>query len=155
MTAYQHKGTCMDEYMSRVRIWGLTCPGSLEEVGRARRWAREVLGDSPHADDAALIVTELGANALLHTVSGDPAGSFHVSLALSEHVVCVSVTDAGGAKTVPMVEHPDDEDTHGRGLGMVAALAQRVETQGGEDGRTVTAYLFSSTAVDGLACLPL
>jgi anti-sigma regulatory factor (Ser/Thr protein kinase) len=143
----------MDEYTSRVRIWGLTCPGSLEEVGRARRWARELLADSPHADDAALIVTELGANALLHTVSGDPAGSFHVSLALSEHVVCVSVTDAGGAKTRPVVGHPGEDETHGRGLGMVAALAQRVETHGGDDGRTVSAYLFLSTAVDGAAWL--
>jgi anti-sigma regulatory factor (Ser/Thr protein kinase) len=125
----------------------------LEEVGRARRWARELLGDSPHADDAALIVTELGANALLHTLSGDPAGSFHVSLALSEHVVCVSVTDAGGAKTRPVVEHPGEDETHGRGLGMVAALAQRVETHGGEEGRTVSAYLFLSTAVDGAAWL--
>lgn len=144
----------MDEYTSRVRVWGLTCPGSLEEVGRARRWTRDILRGSPCADNAALIVTELGANALLHTVSGDPAGAFHISLALSDHVVCVSVTDAGGAKSVPMVTHPSDEDTHGRGLRMVAALAQRVETHGGEDGRTVTAYLYGSTRTDGSPWLP-
>lgn len=132
----------MDEYMSSVRIWGLTCPGFLEEVGRARRWTRDILGDSPYADDAALIVTELGANALLHTTSGDTAGTFHVSLALTDQLVSISVTDTGGTKTTPQVEHPTDEETHGRGLGMVTALAHRVETHGDHNGHTVTAHLF-------------
>ena len=131
----------MDEYTSRVRIWGFTCPGSPEEVGRARRWTRDVLRDSPCADDAELIVSELGANALLHTVSGDVTGTFHVSLALSDHVVSVSVTDSGGTKTAPQVEHAADEDTHGRGLAMVTALAHHVETHGDEHGHTVTAHL--------------
>jgi anti-sigma regulatory factor (Ser/Thr protein kinase) len=131
----------MDEYTSRVRVWGFTCPGSPEEVSRARRWTRDILHDSPCADDAELIVSELGANALLHTVSGDATGTFHISLALSDHVVSISVTDSGGVKTAPQVEHPSDEDTHGRGLGMVSALAHRVETHGDEQGHTVTAHL--------------
>lgn len=57
----------MHECMSKVRIWELSCPGFREEVSRARQCARGTLADSPHADDAALIVTELSINALLHS----------------------------------------------------------------------------------------
>lgn len=143
----------MHEYTSAVRVWGLTCPGLLEEVGRARRWTCDILRDSPCADDAALIVTELGANALLHTLSGDHAGAFHVSVALSERVVSISVTDSGGTKTTPQVEHPGDEATHGRGLALVNALAQLVETHGNPQGHTVTAYLVRTPSTVGpIAC---
>ena len=61
----------MDEYTSRTRVWGFTCPGSPEEVGRARRWTRDILRESSCADAAELIVSELGSNAVLHTASGD------------------------------------------------------------------------------------
>ncbi|MBO8202865.1 ATP-binding protein [Streptomyces smyrnaeus] len=128
----------MHEYMSDWRIWELTCPGLPEEVGRARRWTRDVLRDSPHADDAALIVSELGSNALLHSASGSPNGSFHVSLHRSPGTVVLSVTDTGGGETKPHVETPDEDDTHGRGLGLVAALANRVRVSGDDYGRTVT-----------------
>lgn len=155
---HQQKATCMDEYVSRVkpRVWGLSCPGSPEEVARARRWTRDVLRGSPCADDAELIVSELTANAVLHTSSGDgaagsaeaagggaagDAGTFHVSVAVSAAVVSISVTDSGGTKTAPTVEHPGADDIHGRGLAMVAALAHHVETRGDRHGRTVTAHL--------------
>lgn len=131
----------MDEYMSRVRVWGFGCPGAPEEVGRARRWTRDILRNSPCADDAELIVSELGANALLHTISGDPAGTFHITVAVSARVVSISVTDSGGTKTTPQIERPTTEDTHGRGLGMVNALAHHVETYGDQRGHTVTAHL--------------
>jgi len=131
----------MDEYMSRVRVWGLSCPGHPEEVGRARRWTRDILRDSPCVDDAELIVSELGSNALLHTASGDATSTFHISLALSDRVVSISVTDCGGTKTSPQAEQADNDDTHGRGLAMVNALAHQVETHGDHEGRTVTAHL--------------
>lgn len=143
MAAHQQKATCMDEYMSSVKVWGFTCPGSPEEVSRVRRWTCDILRGCARMDDAALIVTELGTNALLHTDSGEPTGTFHVTLALSGRVLSISVTDSGGAKTTPQVEHPDDEDTHGRGLAMVTALAHRIETRGDDHGHTVTAHLTS------------
>ena len=135
----------MDEYTSRTRVWGFTCPGSPEEVGRVRRWTRDILRESSCADVAELIVSELGSNAVLHTASGDAAGTFRVSLALSDHVVSISVTDAGGTKTAPQVEHPNDDDTHGRGLGMVSALAHHLESLGDHHGHTVTAHLHHCT----------
>ncbi|NSC22851.1 ATP-binding protein [Streptomyces albus subsp. chlorinus] len=128
----------MHEYMSDWRIWELTCPGLPEEVSRARRWTRDVLRDSPHADDAALIVSELGSNALLHSASGSTNGSFRVSLHRSPGTVVLAVTDTGGSTTKPHAETPDVDETHGRGLSLVTALASRVRVSGDDYGRTVT-----------------
>ncbi|MGW4200100.1 ATP-binding protein [Streptomyces sp. NPDC004726] len=146
----------MHEYTSKGRVWGLTCPGLPEEVGRARRWTRDILRGSPLADDAELIVSELSANAILHTASGRRApgdsaghGSFHLAVAVLARCVALSVTDAGTTDSVPTIGRPSDEAAHGRGLGIVNALAHRVEIRHGEHGRTVTAELFTSPTIGG------
>ena len=133
----------MHEYTSTARVWGLTCPGFPEEVSRARRWTRDILRGSPLADDAELIVSELSANAILHTASGTASGSFHLALAVSPQVIALSVTDAGGTGTSPKVEHQDQDAEHGRGLGMVTALAPRVVVHNSQAGHTLTAELFA------------
>ncbi|WP_405657858.1 ATP-binding protein [Streptomyces sp. RK9] len=138
----------MHEYTSTgstARVWGLTFPGLPEEVSRARRWTRDILGSSPLAEDAELIASELSANAILHTASGRLTGSFHLALAVSAQVIALSVTDGGSAGgTAPKVEHPDEEAVHGRGLGMVSALAHRVVVRNSDGAHTVTAELFTS-----------
>ncbi|MEU3887156.1 ATP-binding protein [Streptomyces sp. NPDC029041] len=139
----------MHEYTSTVRVWGLTCPGFLEEVSRARRWTRDILRGSPLADDAELIVSELSANAILHTASGTASGSFHLALAVSPQVVALSVTDAGGTSMSPKVEHQGQDAEHGRGLGMVTALAHRVVVHNSQAGHTITAELFASAQPGG------
>lgn len=139
----------MHEYTSTARVWGLTCPGFPEEVSRARRWTRDILAGSPLAEDAELIVSELGANAILHTASGRPAGSFHLALAVSAQVIALSLTDGGDAETAPKAKHPGEEATHGRGLGMVSALAHRVVVRNSEYGHTVTAELFTDSQPPG------
>ncbi|MGW2297637.1 ATP-binding protein [Streptomyces violaceorubidus] len=133
----------MHEYTSTARVWGLTCPGFPEEVSRARRWTRDILRGSPLAEDAELIVSELSANAILHTASGRDRGSFHLALAVSAQVVALSVTDEGGTGSAPKVEHQDQEAEHGRGLGMVSALAHRVIVHDSHGGYTITAELFT------------
>ncbi|WP_086798515.1 ATP-binding protein [Streptomyces caniscabiei] len=135
----------MHEYTSSARVWGLTCPGFPEEVSRARRWTRDILRGSPLAEDAELIVSELSANAILHTASGMESGSFHLALAVTQQVIALSVTDGGGTGTAPKAEHQDYEAEHGRGLGMVTALAHRVVIHGSNAGYTVTAELFTGT----------
>ncbi|MFF3380793.1 ATP-binding protein [Streptomyces sp. NPDC002680] len=135
----------MHEYTSTARVWGLTCPGFPEEISRARRWTRDILRDSPMANDAELIVSELSTNAVLHTASGLEAGSFHLALAVSAQVIALSVTDDGGTGTAPKVEHRDQDAEHGRGLGMVNALAHRVVVHDSQGGYTVTAELFTAT----------
>jgi anti-sigma regulatory factor (Ser/Thr protein kinase) len=118
-----------------------TFPGDPQELRAARSWTRATLNGHPHSEDAALIVTELGTNALMHTASGDAAGAFHVTLTISELTIAIAVTDSGDTKTAPEVQHPSLSSTHGRGLGMVTALADSVMVQGDDAGRTVTAEL--------------
>ncbi|MEU4170953.1 ATP-binding protein [Streptomyces sp. NPDC026665] len=142
----------MHEYTSTARVWGLTCPGFPEEVSRARRWTRDILRDSPLVEDAALIVSELSANAILHTASGKKAGSFHLALAVSSQVIALSVTDDGGTGSAPAVEHQDQEAEHGRGLGMVSVIAHRVVVHDSDGGHTVTAELFTGTRRGGHPC---
>ncbi|MEU8569990.1 ATP-binding protein [Streptomyces pathocidini] len=133
----------MHEYTSIARVWGLTCPGFPEEVSRARRWTRDILRGSPLAEDAELIVSELSANAILHTASGEACGSFHLALAVSPQVVALSVTDAGGTDSAPKAEDADRDAVHGRGLGMVGVLAHRVVVHETLGGHMVTAELFT------------
>ncbi|MFF6828088.1 ATP-binding protein [Streptomyces longwoodensis] len=142
----------MHEYTSSARVWGLSCPGFPEEVSRARRWTRDILHGSPLAEDAELIVSELSANAILHTASGREAGSFHLAVAVTPQVVAVSVTDDGGTRTAPKIEPQDQEAEHGRGLGMVSALAHRVVVHDSDHGHTVTAELFAGPQQGGHPC---
>ncbi|MGW2963240.1 ATP-binding protein [Streptomyces sp. NPDC001220] len=145
----------MHEYTSTTRVWGLSCPGFPEEVSRARRWTRDILRDSPLAEDVELIVSELSANAILHTASGCESGSFHLAVAVSAQVVAVSVTDDGGGRTAPkvkQVEHQDQDGEHGRGLGMVSALAHRVVIHESQAGHTVTAELFTGEHPSEFPC---
>ncbi|RZU34722.1 hypothetical protein EV284_4322 [Streptomyces sp. BK022] len=74
------------------------CPGFPDEVSRVRRWTRDILRGSPLAEDAELILSELSANAILHTPSGQEYGSFYLAVAVSAQVVAVSVTDDGGTE---------------------------------------------------------
>ncbi|MFG2606853.1 ATP-binding protein [Streptomyces sp. NPDC048514] len=142
----------MHEYTSKARVWGLSCPGFPEEVSRARRWTRDILRGSPLADDAELIVSELSANAILHTASGLEHGSFHLAVAVSAQVVAVSVTDDGGTGTAPKVEHQDQDAEHGRGLGMVSVIAHRVVVHDSDQGHTVTAELYADARRGGGLC---
>ncbi|MDP9682422.1 anti-sigma regulatory factor (Ser/Thr protein kinase) [Streptomyces griseoviridis] len=135
-----------------MKVWGLSCPGFPEEVSRARRWTRDILRGSPSAQDAELIVSELSANAILHTASGRTPGGFHLALAVSAQVVAVSVTDDGGTDTVPEVEHQDQHAEHGRGLGMVSAIAHHVAVHATDHGHTITAELFTDTRPGEPSC---
>ncbi|KUF13387.1 ATP-binding protein [Streptomyces silvensis] len=132
----------MHEYTSTARVWGLSCPGSPEEVSRARRWTRDILRGCPLADEAELIVSELSANAILHTASGRACGSFHLKLEIPPRVIALSVTDEGGTNTAPKAEHPGESAVRGRGLDIVDALAHSVVIHDSQDGHTITAHFF-------------
>ena len=95
--------------------------GHLSEVTRARHlaesWAEQAGADG---DDVGLLVTELASNALRH---GGPG----VDLWLRRRAdggLRVELIDGRGA-SLPRLRTPDDDEEGGRGLVIVAALAER------------------------------
>ncbi|MFB7599276.1 ATP-binding protein [Streptomyces sp. NPDC056160] len=96
---------------------------------RSVRIAREFVGAAlvdwaltARGDDVLLCVSELATNALLHGVP--PGRGFAVFLTLHEgRVLRVEVHDSGGGR----VRQPEAsaESEHGRGLLLVAALADK------------------------------
>ncbi|WP_410539176.1 ATP-binding protein [Streptomyces sp. KL2] len=114
-----------------------TFAGRPEEVCKAREWTRKLLADTSCVDDAALIVTELGANAVTHTTGS----AFRVTVTRAAEAVTLSVTDTGATTTHPCITHPGAEATHGRGLEIVATLADDVKVHHTAHGHTVTARL--------------
>lgn len=117
-----------------------TFPAALESTRAARHVVTAALekSGSPHlADDAALVVTELATNAVVHAHSG-----FRVTLTLRQDAIRISVhddqslpaADGGGAVAVlpaaPL-----------HGLGAVAALAARWGADPAGTGKDVWAEL--------------
>ncbi|MEU3597214.1 ATP-binding protein [Streptomyces sp. NPDC006798] len=100
-------------------------PGREEEVSRARIWAKGRLKGESFSDDAALIVAELSANAIRHTVSGGILGRFTLEYAVSERVVTLSVVDEGRMGNIPHRKVFDGEAEGGWGLGIVVDLPYR------------------------------
>jgi anti-sigma regulatory factor (Ser/Thr protein kinase) len=74
------------------------------------------------AGDAALIVSELATNAILHGCLRDRL--FHVRLAHTRRALRMEVTDPR-AERVPTPRTPSDDECFGRGLLLVASLATR------------------------------
>lgn len=79
--------------------------------------------DSAASETVTLVVAELAANAVRHgRVSGR---GFRVRLVLREGVVRVEVADVRTERLPVLREVPDASDEGGRGLLLVAALAER------------------------------
>jgi GAF domain-containing protein/anti-sigma regulatory factor (Ser/Thr protein kinase) len=117
-----------------------------DAVSRARRFAVAALDEQPEplVDDAALIVTELLTNAILH-------GAPPVTLRVRHHDdrVRVEVEDTG--RNMPVTARHSTEAMTGRGLPLVAALSASwgVDRNNGGGGKSVWAELTpeSATAV--------
>ncbi|MGH3282825.1 MAG: ATP-binding protein [Trebonia sp.] len=99
--------------------WKRDFPAVPEQAGEARRFLGGILDGSPAAADAVLCLSELAANACLHSRSRESGGSFTVRAHLNGSALRVEVTDAGGPWT--WSDYPDEQ--HGRGLLIVAQLA--------------------------------
>ncbi|MBA9001572.1 ATP-binding protein [Thermomonospora cellulosilytica] len=103
--------------------WRVDLPGTAEAVSLLRGWVRLVLTDVPqHVDAFELIASEYGTNALWHTASGGPGGRIRVELGVTADRIRLAVHD-DGAPTASSKWAPECPDDHGRGLMLVAALA--------------------------------
>ena len=100
--------------------WSRAYPARPEQIREARRFLADVLDGCPAADDAILCVSELATNAVLHSNSRQPGGSFTVRAAMrAGDRLRIEVTDQGG----PWAPYPDHDAGHGRGLLIVGRLA--------------------------------
>ncbi|MGV9600467.1 ATP-binding protein [Streptosporangium sandarakinum] len=113
-------------------IYRRTFPGRADQIPEARRFVRFLLEDSARRDDAEQIAAELAANAVAHTASGQPHGTFIVEVARRTTAIRVTVYDCGWGST-PRFASRRDADVlaeDGRGLALVAGLAVRVGVRG-------------------------
>jgi hypothetical protein len=92
-----------------------TYPGRTDQTRNVRRDVAEHLGECPVTDDAVLIASEFGANAILHSRSR--GGHFTIRIQLRRDHVRLECRDAGGVWRGR--RHADDRP---HGLTVVAAL---------------------------------
>ena len=102
-----------------------------------------LLDGSPFGDDAALVLSELFTNALLHTASGGPGGLVIVQVTRWRQGVRIAVNDQGSSAE-PVIRGPASEvmpEEGGHGLYLAAHLAQHLDWHDDASGRTVAAVL--------------
>lgn len=101
----------------------VTFPGLAAVVPSARRFVRGILADCPRAYDLELIACEMISNAIRHTPAGEPRGVFTLTIRTGPGRARIEVSgpSSGEWHQDEGSGCPDDED--GRGLAIIAALA--------------------------------
>ena len=121
-----------------TRPWARTFRGTPASVPEARRFVAELLAGCPAREVLMTCVSELCANAIAHTDSGN-GGVFIVEVDLPRPGVArVAVTDEGGP-SLPVAGRLDPMAEGGRGLAIVAACTNRWGYADAYPGRTVWA----------------
>lgn len=116
--------------------WHRTFPGTKEQVREARRFVRAHLPDYP---DAELITSELATNAVEHTRTGEPGGTFTALIRPRlDGTAYLAIEDQGGPAEFGV---PTPEREGGRGIHLVAALTTVWGVKDDAAGRTVWAEL--------------
>lgn len=136
-TVPRRHGTDLAE-RSGVRRWDL--PATAAAVACAREQVCRVLAEwelTGMADDAAMVVSEIVTNAVLHTVST----GLTCWVWREDGRVLVQVGDQGSDRTVPVMRRAADDDEGGRGLLLVDALSDEWGYSGRGDGCVVWAVL--------------
>jgi len=106
---------------------------SPDQVGEARRFLAQVLGDCPTATDAVACLSEIVTNSVLYSNSRRPRGRFIVRASLRPAGLRVEVEDEGG----PWKLRHGHSDQRGRGLAIVDALSTDWSVSGDGTSRTV------------------
>ncbi|WP_344899498.1 ATP-binding protein [Actinomadura meridiana] len=101
-------------------------PAESASVGRARHCVRGWLGDVQglNVDDVELMVSELVTNACQHSGAADSSGGqVRLVAVCGSNRLWLDVTDEGRGATVPVPRCPSGDDDCGRGLMIMAGLA--------------------------------
>jgi len=114
--------------------WERAYPGTPDQSRHLRAALGPLLAGFPAADEVILLVHELAANAILHSRSGAPGGSFTVRLARvpSGHVTA-EVTDQGSSWDGDLAASA----AHRHGLYLLRELADACGVRGSCQARTV------------------
>jgi anti-sigma regulatory factor (Ser/Thr protein kinase) len=115
-------------------------PGEPRQVARARAFVAAALAGCPAREALLTCVSELAANAVVHTASG-AGGTFTVEVIRpADGVALVAVTDEGG-QGQPAIRARERFAEGGRGLELVEACSSRwgYRDAGAAGGRTVWA----------------
>ena len=113
-------------------------PGHERELSALRRWLASLLPECPARDDVVSVASELGSNAIQHTLSGRGAW-FAVEITWYPSAVLVAVADCGGPAEPRVIDDPAGE--RGRGLLLVQGLSVRTGFTGDQRGRLVWAQI--------------
>jgi anti-sigma regulatory factor (Ser/Thr protein kinase) len=107
-------------------------PGGTESVGRARRFARETLGDQPREilEAVELMLSELATNCVQHARS-----DFDVAIERTNGTIRVEARDRGAGR--PTLRSPTPREPTGRGLRVVEALSDSWGIEPKDDGKAV------------------
>jgi serine/threonine-protein kinase RsbW len=116
-----------------------TFPGLPAVVPAARRFVRGFL-TGPRVDDLELIACELISNGIRHTPAGD-GGEFIVRMRTGSGWARVEVSDTGSANWNPS-EGAEPDDEFGRGMVIIAALADKYGRDATTDGQTCWAEIY-------------
>src|ERR1700730_6238096 len=93
-------------------------PGLPGQVRHVRHGLAQALNGCPVADESVLVVSELRANAVIHSTSRDPGGQFTVRIEVRPgDCIRIEVADQGGPW-----DHPDEDKDRPHGLDIVAAM---------------------------------
>ena len=111
-------------------VWRLDLPADPRSVGDARRFVRRILGErdlNDAAEVAALLVSELATNAVLHART-----AYAVIVSGCHDGVLVEVLD--GSAVPPRQRQNSSSAATGRGVAMVARLASTWGTRQHDNG---------------------
>jgi anti-sigma regulatory factor (Ser/Thr protein kinase) len=123
-------------------VWRRAYAGMTESAHDARVFVGFLLACFPRRDDVVQAAGELIANALTHTRSAAPGGTYIVEVRSWRGGVAISVVDQGGANEPRTAD--GDLGEHGYGLVTVRALASSWGWSGDQGGRTVSAIFSGS-----------
>ncbi|HCU95153.1 MAG TPA: ATP-binding protein [Actinobacteria bacterium] len=117
----------------------VTFPGLPAIVPSARHFVRGILADSPRADDMELIAAELISNAICHSPAGEADGEFAVIIRTEPGWARIEVSDSGTGEWHPRPDDTRPDDEYGRGMAIIAALADKFGHDVTATGQTVWA----------------
>ena len=122
--------------------WSRAFAATPAQAGEARRFLAGLLDGHLMADDAILCLSEMAANAILHSNSRKPGGHFTVHAEMHNDRLRVEVHDDGGPWTLPLPLPLPYGVQHGHGLHIISQLARTWGITGDSDtGWTVWAEI--------------